>query len=115
MTHLIPATLVRDAMQRVALSALPNAPVLEDRRSPKATRRLLGARLTLWRNVHDLSHRRQQRANHLALRRDLATFTTQAEVDDLLQTIEGQQGAEADVIRGILIDNLHRHGHQLAS
>jgi hypothetical protein len=71
----------------------------------------------LWSAVRDdLSQRRQVRTQYRELQRELASFTTQASVDDLLGTIEGQQGAEVDMIRSILANNLTRQRtHQLAS
>ena len=47
----------------------------------------------------------------------LATFRTQAEVDDLLGLLRDEEGAEADAMRDILVRNLRRpeHGGRLAS
>jgi hypothetical protein len=65
---------------------------------------------------NELSQRRQQRAQYRVLQRELASYTTRGEVDDLLGTIEGQQGAEADMIRSILANNLmQQRTHALAS
>jgi hypothetical protein len=49
------------------------------------------------------------------LERDLATYTTSAEIEDLLGTIQGQEHADAEVIRGILAGNLHGRAHRFAS
>lgn len=66
----------------------------------------------LWANVRDeLRERRQARAAHRALERELATYTTPAEVDDLLGALRGQDGAGPDEIRGILARNLQQHRH----
>jgi hypothetical protein len=71
----------------------------------------------LWTAVRDeLSERRQKRAGYRTLRRELASYTTRADVDDLLATIEGQENAEAEMIRSILVDNLQRRRtHSVAS
>ncbi|MCW2837903.1 MAG: hypothetical protein JWQ15_2017 [Marmoricola sp.] len=71
----------------------------------------------LWTAVRDeLSERRQKRAGYRTLRRELASYTTRADVDDLLATIEGQENAEAEMIRSILVDNLRRRRtHSVAS
>ena len=73
--------------------------------------------LQLWTTVRDeLSQRRHVRTQYRELQRELSSFTTQASVDDLLGTIEGQQGAEVDMIRSILANNLsQQRTHQLAS
>ncbi|MCW2763031.1 MAG: hypothetical protein JWR85_3232 [Marmoricola sp.] len=66
-------------------------------------------RLQLWTAVRDeLSERRQQRATYRALRRDLASYTTRAQVDDLLAMIQGHDDAEAEMIRNILANNLQQ-------
>lgn len=49
--------------------------------------------------------RREARAEYLALRRELATFQTPREIDDLLGVIAYQDGPEAQRIRDILTDN----------
>ncbi|MCW2712552.1 MAG: hypothetical protein JWP24_2746, partial [Marmoricola sp.] len=55
-------------------------------------------------------------AGYRTLRRELASYTTRADVDDLLATIEGQENAEAEMIRSILVDNLQRRRtHSVAS
>ena len=72
--------------------------------------------LQLWSAVRDdLSQRRHARTQYRELQRELAPFTTQASVDDLLGTIEGQRGAEVDMIRSILANNLTQQRTQLAS
>ena len=116
MTYLVPATLVREAVERVALSALPHAPVLQD--GDRGPRRLSRSRLSRWILVRDeLRGRRQKRARLRALKSDLASYTTRAEVDDLLGSIEGQEGAESDLIRSVLDGNLQQQDttHRLAS
>jgi hypothetical protein len=70
----------------------------------------------LWTLLRDeLSERRHVRAQYRELERELASYTTHDSVDDLLGTIEGQQGAEVDMIRSILANNLTQRTHQLAS
>lgn len=72
--------------------------------------------LPLWTLVRDdLSERRHVRAQYRVLQRELASYTTRNQVDDLLGTIEGQQGAEVDMIRNILASNLQQRTHPLAS
>ena len=63
----------------------------------------------------ELRERRQARAAYRALERDLASYTTPAEVDDLLAALSGQDDPEAQAIRDILIGNLHRRRAALAS
>ncbi len=73
--------------------------------------------LRLWTAARDeLSERRHFRAEYRVLQRELASYATRAEVDDLLATIEGQKGAEVDMIRSILTNNLiQQRTHPLAS
>ena len=74
--------------------------------------------LNRWTHVRDeMNERRHARAHYRELERELASYSTRADVDDLLSTIEGQQGAEADMIRTILTNNLMRRPtrHLLAS
>lgn len=56
----------------------------------------------------ELRQRRAARAQYLALRQELASYRTPAEVDDLLGVIADQEGPEAQQIRDILLDNLTR-------
>ena len=68
----------------------------------------------LWSTVRDeLRERRQNRAEYRALERDLASYNTRADVDDLLGSIRSAEGPDAERIRLILARNLHRN--QLAS
>lgn len=55
-----------------------------------------------------LRKRRDDRTAYLALEGDLSTYRTAREVDDLLGTIAGQDGPEAQQVRDILLDNLQR-------
>jgi hypothetical protein len=73
--------------------------------------------LQLWTSVRDeLSERREVRAQDRVLQRELAAYTTRASVDDLLGTFEDEQGADADMIRSILANNLvQQRSHHLAS
>lgn len=50
--------------------------------------------------------RREARAEYLALQRELSSYRTAREVDDLLGVIAHQEGPEAQQIRDILTDNL---------
>lgn len=54
----------------------------------------------------ELRQRREERASYDALRRELASYQTAREVDDLLGVISTQEGPEAEQIRDILLDNL---------
>jgi hypothetical protein len=56
----------------------------------------------------DLRDARQARAAHRALERELATYKTPSEVNDLLGSLRGQEGAEVEVIRHILSRNLQQ-------
>jgi hypothetical protein len=49
---------------------------------------------------------RRERAEHLALQRELATYRTPREVDDLLGVLADQDGRDAQQVRDILLDNL---------
>lgn len=53
-----------------------------------------------------LRERRQARAEHRQLKRELASYTTIAEVDDLLHSLRGQDQASTDEIRAIVARNL---------
>jgi hypothetical protein len=53
----------------------------------------------------ELSERREARARYNAMKRELATYRTPREVDDLLAVIEHQDNPEAQQIRDILFDN----------
>jgi hypothetical protein len=73
---------------------------------------------SLWTTVRDdLRERREARAAHRALQRELATYTTRAEVDDLLGALRREDSAAIDEIRGILERNLQQRHRtsQLAS
>lgn len=54
----------------------------------------------------ELRERREAHAAYVTLRRELASFQTAREVDDLLGVIAHQEGPEAQQIRDILMDNL---------
>ncbi len=57
----------------------------------------------------ELADRRTSRANRRALERDLSTYRTSTEVDDLLGSMRGQEGPELDQIQRILMRNLQHH------
>jgi hypothetical protein len=117
MTYLTRATLVRAAIESAALNASPNAALPYERDdSPSGLTTVADARLTLRTAFRELSERRRARATCHTLTRRLATYTTPAEIQDLLGTIEGQEGHDAEKIRSILAGNLiQRRAHQLAS
>lgn len=56
----------------------------------------------------ELRARREARARYKAMKRELASYTTPREVDDLLSAIEHQDTPEADQIRDILFANRRR-------
>ncbi len=70
---------------------------------------------TMWTTVRDeLRQRREARAHEHALRRELSAYTSPAEIDDLLATLDEQDASgtaaeDAPVIRSILLDNLRLH------
>ena len=116
MTHLVPATQVRAAVERVALSARPNAPVRpEPDCAPSRPHAIAHTRSVLWSAARKLREHHQRRASRRVLERDLATYTTSAEIEDLLGTMQGQEDADAEIIRGILAGNLHAGAHRIAS
>ena len=57
----------------------------------------------------DLHEARQAREEHRTLRRELASYTTPADVNDLLGSLRGQEGEDAEMIRHILTTPLHNH------
>lgn len=62
--------------------------------------------LRSWTRGRDrLRARRETRHHHRRLQRDLATYSTQAQVDDLLEMLRVQEGRDADTIRDILARN----------
>ena len=73
--------------------------------------------LQLWGNVRDeLRERRQARAEYRALERSLASYNTRTQVDDLLGSMRGAEGAEAERVRTILTRNLqYPHRNNIAS
>ncbi|WP_345207981.1 hypothetical protein [Fodinibacter luteus] len=67
---------------------------------------------TLWTTVKDeLRERREARAALNTLRADLAHYRTPHEIDDLLASVDAQDTPEAEMIRGILMENLRAY-HQ---
>ena len=68
----------------------------------------------------ELRERREMRRAYRDLARDLASYNTRAEVDDLLAALDNDQSPEAVQIRTILTSNLNRTAqgitkHPLAS
>ena len=65
----------------------------------------------------ELHDRRDARAAHRRLAEELSTYTSRAEIDDLLATLERHDDATVEPMRAILIGNLHdgRPGWPLAS
>jgi hypothetical protein len=56
----------------------------------------------------ELRERREARATKRKLQAELATYSTRAEVDDLMALLHHQESAQAEQIRGILNNNLQR-------
>jgi hypothetical protein len=56
---------------------------------------------------HGLDERRQALAERRQLKRELASYITRAEVDDLLASLSGQDEASVNEIRTIVRRNLH--------
>ena len=64
----------------------------------------------LWTTVKDeLRERRENRAALTRLRADLQHYRTPAEIDDLLASVDEQETPEAELIRGILSENLRAY------
>ena len=49
--------------------------------------------------------RRQERAEHRALERELASYRTPSEIDELLVVLEPHEGPEVQEVRDILLQN----------
>ena len=58
---------------------------------------------------NDFREARRARAADRALKHDLSSYTTMSEVNDLLGSLRGQEGPDAEVIRHILTRNLQQH------
>lgn len=63
----------------------------------------------------ELRERRQARASRRTLERELASYNTRAQVDDLLGALAGQDNEQAQEIRDIVMRNELRHGLHRAS
>jgi hypothetical protein len=64
----------------------------------------------------DLRERREARASRRELERELASYQTTAEVNDLLSALRTQDNADADELREVLLRQQLRHGlHRYAS
>ncbi|MGZ4598023.1 MAG: hypothetical protein ACXV3V_13960 [Actinomycetes bacterium] len=63
----------------------------------------------------DLRERREARAARRTLERELTSYSTTAEVNDLLGSLHGQDGADADAVREIVLRNQLRHSLHRAS
>jgi hypothetical protein len=81
--------------------------------SDTSTRRPLRAFAAVRDELREL---REARRQYRALERELATYTTRSDVDDLMAALDREGGPEADQIREILNRNVTpRRTHQLAS
>ena len=63
----------------------------------------------------DLRERRQARAERRVLERELATYNTAAEVNDLLGSLIGQDDRAVEGIRDAIVRNQLRHNLHRAS
>lgn len=80
------------------------------------TRSILRPPAQLVATVRDeLRERRQEREARRTLERELASYTTESDVNDLLRALNGQDGAAADQVREILLRNQLRHSLHRAS
>ena len=80
------------------------------------TRNILRPSVQLVATVRDeLRERRQERAARRTLERELASYTTESDINDLLGALSGQDGVGADEVREILLRNHLRHSLHRAS
>ncbi|HET7820406.1 MAG TPA: hypothetical protein VFL10_02685 [Ornithinibacter sp.] len=64
----------------------------------------------LWTTVKDeLRERREARVALNQLRADLEHYRTPSDIDDLLASVDGEDTPEAEMIRGILSENLRSY------
>jgi hypothetical protein len=63
----------------------------------------------------ELRERREARAERRVLERELASYTTPAEVNDLLGSLRGQDERAVQDIRDAVVRNLLRHSLHRAS
>ena len=63
----------------------------------------------------ELRERRQERAARRTLERELATYTSPSEVNDLLALMSDVDNPEADAMRDVLLRQQLRHGLHRAS
>ena len=63
----------------------------------------ISERMTTIRN--QVRERRQERAEHRALERELASYRTRSEIDELLVVLGQHEGPEAQEVRDILLQN----------
>lgn len=59
--------------------------------------------------------RREARTARRTLERELATYETPSEINDLLDSLRGQEGSDVEQIRNIVLRNQLRHGLHRAS
>ena len=118
MTYLTRATLIHAATERAALNASAHAHSRTQGSTPPArVTNVTDPRSTVPTAIRELGERRRKRAARRTLTDKLATYTTPAEIQDLLATIEGMECDDAEAIRSILAGNLlqQQRTHQLAS
>lgn len=80
------------------------------------TNKILRPSVQLVATVRDeLRDRRQARAARRTFERELASYTTEADVNDILGATQGQDNTDADHIREIVLRNQLRHSLHRAS
>lgn len=57
----------------------------------------------------DLRQQRQARREYRTLVRDLASYTSRSDIDDLMAIVDRESGPEAETIREILNQNRQAH------
>jgi len=63
----------------------------------------------------DLRERREARVARRTLERELTSYNTDAQVSDLLGSLHGQDGEDAEAVRDIVLRNQLRHSLHRAS
>ncbi|RNM13659.1 hypothetical protein [Nocardioides pocheonensis] len=83
----------------------------------KTNNTILGPSARLVATVRDeLRERREERSARRSLERELASYRTPAEINDLLGVLSSQDSADADEMREVLLRQQLKHGlHRYAS
>ncbi|MFN8097365.1 MAG: hypothetical protein U0Q21_03640 [Dermatophilaceae bacterium] len=59
--------------------------------------------------ITDIRDRHAAATHRRDLERQLSVYAAPAEIEDLLATLDGEEGTDADIVRDILLDNLASH------